>query len=269
MRWAFVFISWCLLQGTPTANDRLEPIKTCSLKRLSEPVLVSRPLCAESHCVDLGRSRAICKCLPQSDDQPSTLLYIQDDMVVQQWPAETYIGQTDDFHVLSGDLRADGHPLWIIANRELSSQGIGIHFWSLHVLDPVHPERPPISWSVSDFGPGSFARPQGRHRAGCDILVTDWIEGYDLRRGSGLYFVGTWFRLGLKDLENYPKRRSRLRRYLYSFESERAVSEDDAPQRYLGSPAQWLRPGKARPITSKIRLDEKAIGPRLKRIILK
>jgi len=193
----------------------------------------------------------------EGDDQPSTLSYVENDKSIRKWRAEANLGETDDFHVLTGDLRGDGRPLWIVANHEFSSQGIGVQFWSLHVLDPANPGNPPIFWSVSDFGPGSFARPRNPHRKGCDILVTDWVEGREPRRGGGLYFVGKWFRLGRKDIEGHATRRPRVRRYLYSFEAERAISQDDGDlQRYQGSPAQWLRPGKAIPLTAKILLPE-------------
>lgn len=260
MRWVFVFLSWCLLCTPTIARDRLEPIQACPLKRLSKPALASHTQCAESHCIDLGQDRSVCKCIPESEENPSHLILFEGDKEVQRWRAEAYFRRTDDFEVLSGDLRGDGKPLWIVANHEMSSQGILLRFWSLHALDPADPVRPPISWSVSDYGPGSFALPRSRQEKGCDILVTDWIEGSELEGGNGLYFVGTWFRLGANDIEPVPARQRRVRRYLYSFERERITSENNAnAQRYQGMPAQWLRPSKARLATG-LRFMEKGFG---------
>ncbi len=257
MRWVFVFLSWCLLCTPTIARDRLEPIQACPLKRLSKPPLASRTQCAESHCVDLGQGSSVCKCIPESEENPSHLILFEGDKEVQRWRAEAYFRRTDDFEVLSGDLRGDGKPLWIVANHEMSSQGILLRFWSLHVLDPVDPAEPPISWSVSDYGPGSFALPRNRWEKGCDILVTEWLEGQDAKGKNGLYFRGSWYRLGASSINPLTSRKERLRRYFYSFERERATSKDEGIEHLKGRPDFWLRPGNA------ISQDPRKVVPKL------
>ncbi|MCG7394018.1 hypothetical protein MHY87_13990 [Microvirga sp. ACRRW] len=247
MRWVFVVLSYCLTFVPAAARDRLEPIQACPLARLSKPVAASRPQCAKSHCVELGQDRSICKCLPDGEEQPSHLVLFHGDKEIQRWRADAYLQQMDDFEVLSGDLRGDGKPLWIVANHELSSQGILVRFWSLHVLDPAEPAKPPISWSVSDYGPGSFALPRSRQKKGCDILVTEWLEGEEAGGKNGLYFRGEWHRLGAKDLTPLPSRQNRIRRYLFSFVRERVTSEDGGIEHLKGRPDFWLRPEKAVP----------------------
>jgi hypothetical protein len=248
MRWVFVFLCWCLLGGPTFARDRLEPIQACPLKRFPNPVAISHAQCAESHCVDLGQGRSVCKCVPESEEEPAPFILLEGNKEVQRWRADANLQRTDDFEVLSGDLPGDGKPLWIVANHDLSSQGMLVRFWSLHVLDPAAPTEPPISWSVSDYGPGSFALPRNRQEKGCDILLTEWLEGQDAQGKSGLYFRGRWYRLGTSGIVPLPSRKERVRRYLYSFERERAktTSEDmDGPEHFKGNPALWLRPEKA------------------------
>jgi hypothetical protein len=224
MRWVFVFLSWCLLCGPTVARDRLEPIQACPLTRLPNPALASRTQCGKSHCVELGQGRSICKCVPDKED-PSHLILFESDKEIQRWRANAYLKRTDNFEVLSGDLRGNGKPLWIIANHELSSRDMLVRFWSLHALDPADPAKPLISWSVSDYGPGSFALPRSRQEKGCDILVTEWLEDQDSKGRSEINFWGSWYRLGSNDLTPLVSRKERLRRYLYSFERERTPLE--------------------------------------------
>lgn len=254
MRWVFVLLGWCLLGGMASAAERLEPIKACPLIRLIQPVPASHPQCAESHCVDLGQGRSICKCVPETNENPSYLIVFDGDKEIQRWRAEAYVRRTDDFEVLSGDLRGDGRSQWIIANHEMSSQGMLVRVWSLHVLDQSNLAKPPISWSVSDYGPGSFALPTGPQQKGCDLLITEWLEGETAQGKSGLYFLGSWYRLGSSDIVAIKDRLIRFRRYLYAFERERAqtTSEDTEELAHLkGRPGLWLRPERASPYDPK------------------
>lgn len=253
----FILVSWVLSVEPAHALDELEPIKTCPLVRAAKPAPAPSSLCADGHCVDLGRGKSICKCLGHTE--PARLLYVEDGNILLHWPAEAFLAETDDFHVLSGDIRGDGRSLWVVANRQLTSQGIGVHFWKVYVVSPDQPKRTPISWSASDYGPGSFAIPNDRLRRGCDILVTEWIEGHEPRRGKGLYFVGAWFRLGTDRLTPSTGRKQRLRRYVHSFERERSADlidyNDDLSPNFEGSPAKWLRPGKAQSYRPGIKLQ--------------
>ncbi len=247
MRWVLVFLSWCLSCTPAAARDRLEPIQACPLAPMPKPAAASHPQCAKGHCVDLGQGRSICKCLSEDEEQLSHLILFEGGKEVQRWRADAYLQQTDDFEVLSGDLRGDGKPFWIVANHELSSQGILVRFWSLHVLNPADPPaRLPISWSTADYGPGSFALPGSRQEKGCDILVTEWLGGEEAGK-SGLYFLGSWYRLDTNGITPLPSRRKRLRRYLYSFTRERVTSEEEGIAHLKGRPDFWLRPEKAVP----------------------
>lgn len=265
MRWTMAIMVWGLLAGSASAGERLEPIKACPLTPLPKPAPVSRAKCEESYCVDLGGGRSICKCLSELNQEGGRFILAEGEKTLQEWPAQAFLNETSDFEVLSGDLRGDEHNLLVVANRAMTSQGIGIHYWSLHVLDPAKPDQPPISWSASDYGHGSFALPRSRKEKGCDILVTDWLEGREPNGKDGLYFVGRWFRLGASDLERHPTRKSRLRRYLFSFERERGrdlvEDEKDVLRAFKGSPGKWLRPEKARPPEYGIKLKEKGFAP--------
>lgn len=251
MRWVFAFIGFCLLYSPALASERLEPIKACPLKRLSNPISAASTVCTVGHCIDLDHGRSICKCAPENGEGKASLHLINQGKSEQtwsagDWPSGSYLGRTDDFEVLSGDLRGNNKTEWIIANHEGSSQGVVVHFWRLYVLNPSDPSAPPISWLNSDYGPGSFALPSNTDAKGCDILMTYWREGHERGRNKGLYFVGSWFRLGFDKLELHPTRRKRLRRYLYSFALEQARDSGAFDtDKGISFPAKWLRPTKA------------------------
>lgn len=244
-RLAFVTVGWYLLAGPLSAFERLEPIIACPLARLPRPVPAPLAQCESGHCVDLGEGKSICKC--QADDYE--MIVFENEKAVQRWPIEFNNNYTQNFEVLSGALRGDRQELLIVVNHDTTSNGLGITYWSINVLDPTDLRRAPISWETSEHGLGSFAKAVNQRETGCDILITEWSPGSEPDGKVGLYFVGTWFRLSENSLTQFQTRRKRLRRYLSSFQRERnnyRAKEYDF-RRLQGSPAQWLRPSKAKP----------------------
>jgi len=170
------------------------------------------------HCVALRNRIRVCKVLSQED---ALFLIEKDGKTLGAWGANTYLGETEDFEVMHGDLDEDRKPELIIANRDTTSVGIGVSVWTIAIFpDTVfHSFQPPLTFSVKEYGTyGTFVTIGGR----LSILTTDWIWGEDPKgkRGEGLYLVGQWWRYQRGELTPSPKGII-ARRYLLSFERER------------------------------------------------
>jgi hypothetical protein len=143
-----------------------------------------------------------------------------------------------DQETLQADLDGDGEAERILARRTGSEPEIGFSVWSLSVLGPG---REGLSWTVHDYGEGSFVRRPGE--PGCLVLATEWVP--DLRRrGPDRYlFVGRWFRLVGGRLEPEPGQPVLARRNLPELEQERLAKAGGAGPcaASRGAPLQWLQ----------------------------
>jgi hypothetical protein len=184
------------------------------------------------HCVGLRNRIRICKVLSESD---GLFVVEKEGKSIRTWRAETYIGETDDFKVMRGDLDGDRKSELIVANRDTTSAGLAVSVWSITIFPDAdfRSVQSPLSFSVKEYGAhGTFVPGGGR----LNILTTDWVWGNDPkgRRGEGLYLVGQWWRYQRGELLPVPKR-ILARRYLFSFARERfATWESDC------IPYQWL-----------------------------
>ncbi len=188
----------------------------------------------QGHCVALRNRVRVCKVLSQED---ALFLIEKDDKTLGSWGADTYLGETDDFKVVQGDLDEDRKSELIIANRDSTSVGIGVSVWTIGIFpDTVFRSfQPPLTFSVKEYGTyGTFVTIGGR----LSILTTDWIWGEDPKgkRGEGLYLVGQWWRYRRGELTPLPKRLV-VRRYLLSFERERwdTIDSNRIPYQWLSS----------------------------------
>jgi len=170
------------------------------------------------HCVALRNRIRVCKVLSEED---ALFLIEKDGKTLGTWGANTYLGETDDFKVMYGDLEDDRKPELIIANRDSTSVGIGVSVWTIAIFpdSDFRSFQPPLTFSVKEYGTyGTIVATSGR----LNILTTDWVWGEDPKgkRGQGLYLVGQWWRYQRGELKPSP-RSAVARRYLLSFERER------------------------------------------------
>jgi hypothetical protein len=170
------------------------------------------------HCVCLRNRIRICKVL---SEEGALFVIEKDGKTLGAWGANTYLGETDDFKVMHGDLEDDRKPELIIANRDSTSVGIGVSVWTIAIFPDTdfRSFQPPLTFSVKEYGTyGTFVTIGER----LSILTTDWIWGEDPKekRGQGLYLVGQWWRYHRGELTPSPKAII-ARRYLLSFERER------------------------------------------------
>lgn len=139
---------------------------------------------------------------------------------VHEWPADySLTGTPESLRVMRGDLDGDGRAELIVSEWMDMSNGLGIRYFRLSIIDGAHPERAPLQVNVDDFQPGgSFVRPAGGGE--CRLLATAWRELRDPRRGEGMYFTGQWMRYRGGRLEHDVQRPVVVRRLLNSFDRD-------------------------------------------------
>ena len=189
----------------------------------------------KGHCVALRNHIRICKVLSESD---ALFLVEKEGKTLGTWRADTYLGETEDFHVMRGDLDGDRKPELIVANRDSTSAGMAVSVWSIAIFpDPdFRSFQPPLTFSLKEYGTrGTFVSSGGRQ----NILTTDWVWGKDpkRRRDEGLYLVGQWWRYQHHELSPLPKPIV-ARRYLLSFQRERFATweSERVPYQWLSDP---------------------------------
>lgn len=185
------------------------------------------------HCVASLNQVRICKMLSESDD---TFLVEKDGKRVGSWAGSSYLGETEDFEVLLGDLDGDKRSELIVANRDSSSAGMGVSYWTIAIFPDTEFRnyQPPLTFRVQEYGTfGTFVS-AGRT---INILTTRWESTTDPkgRRGEGLYLVGQWWRYKSGELLPMLNRGTIGRRYLLSFERERwnTIDSDRKPYSWL------------------------------------
>jgi hypothetical protein len=173
--------------------------------------------CARSRCIALPDGRRVCTC---TADSGGTIRVEQGGRTVHTWPADySLTGTPESLRVMRGDLDGDGRAELIVSEWMDMSNGLGIRYYRLSVVDGAHPERAPLQVNVDDFTPGgSFVRPAGGGE--CRLLATAWRELRDPRRGEGMYFTGQWMRYRGGRLEHDLQRPVVVRRLLNSFDRE-------------------------------------------------
>jgi hypothetical protein len=158
----------------------------------------------------------------------------------------TFLGETSDFEVLQGDLDADGQRELIVANRDYTSNGVGVNFWTISIFSAgdLGNFRLPLTFSVEEYGSSGTFVSNGRI---VRILATRWLWTTDPkgRRGDGLYLTGQWWRYSRGELIPSSNQAIVARRYLVSFAVERGRT-DNSP----GIPFKWLSGPKAESLPS-------------------
>src|ERR1044072_1236711 len=205
-----------------------------TLTKFGGPVAVTGEGYDKGHCIALPKNVRICKLLSEDKDP---FLDQRDGKSVGTWAGNTFLGETSDFEVLTGDLDNDRKPELIVANHDSTSNGIAVDFWTIFIFpDPeFHNFTAPLSFSVEEYGSfGTFVTSGGR----VNILTTTWVYNEDPkhRRGWGMYLVGQWWRYQSGELRPVFERPIIARRFLNSFAGERGETVN-----FDRIPFQWLR----------------------------
>ena len=195
----------------------------------------------KGHCVALTNRIRICKLL---SDNADVFLVEKDGKTFGTWPSTAFMGETEGFEVLHGDLDGDRQPEIIVANHDTTGVGMAVSAWTIAIFpnDDFRSFQLPLTFSVQDYGSaGTFVPVNGR----VNILTTNWVWSAEQKRGSGLYLVGEWWRYKSGELVPSLNRNTIARRYLFSFERERGETWESDRRPY-----QWLTNRSATAVTS-------------------
>ena len=189
------------------------------------------------HCVALHHGVRVCK---QLSDERDVFVVEENGKQVGVWPARTYLGETSDFEVLTADFEHDGSAEMIVANRDSTSNGMGIDYWTISIFSDTafKTGEEPLTFSVEEYGSfGTFVT--DKHQF-VRILTTRWVWTDDPKhkRDVGVYLVGQWWQYQSGELVPHTNRAALARRYLFSFANERGETSgsNQVPYRWFSHP---------------------------------
>lgn len=173
--------------------------------------------CVAEYCAHAAPDLAACKCYPAEGGPQYVVTIRRGGAVVYEGRRDTVNFTTKEIEVFRKDLDGDGHAEIIAADFSGMSNGMAVRYWTLAIVDGRTGATTDVP--LVEYGDGSIR--------GSTILVTSWEW-----IGSHLYFVARPYRYESGKLLPEKARGMWRRRYLFSFERERARG---------GSPKQWLR----------------------------
>jgi hypothetical protein len=137
--------------------------------------------------------------------------------------------ESSSFRLFKGDFVGVGGSQVLIAAMNTWGNGMGVEGWSLWVVDADSVSEP---LEVEDFGVMSFlTSTAGSSR--CKVFGSRWANGWEPKRGHGLYIVGQWYELLENHLFRSGSRPVLYRRYLFDLEAARGKALSAEPRRAL------------------------------------
>lgn len=192
--------------------------------------------CPSRSCVDLPGGGRVCAC--GGTEGMDSLRVERNGRVTHEWSAETdALSGPGGWEVLAAPIGARGEAILAIAQRTAISNGLGVSYWRLWLVDPGGTAGPAHVDLHEYASGGSWVRP--RRGGPCRLFATRWTTGGEPGRPTGLYLQGRWLAWRDGALHADPARPTVERRYLSGFERERTG-------RRAGSPFAWFRSPLAR-----------------------
>lgn len=185
--------------------------------------------CIESASVSLSKELKLEKC------RLNTTAWLNGRFILKQGSKEIWSfaypqsTMASDSQAFMADLDSNGSPELVIANHNGTSNGLGIHYWTVYILpEPLtHPPPQPLQFAVAEYGKqGTFVRDGNQF----ELWTTEWSGG----------IIGQQWRYHSGQL--IPTNHPILERwYSFNFERERAKTWGDPRIPYL-----WLATPKVR-----------------------
>lgn len=167
---------------------------------------------------------------------PQSIMIYRNNRFETGFSDEVMAGELDRFELIKVDLDNDGNRENILALWHSQSNGLGVHYWSLRVLDK---DWRPIWFApdVQDWGPSAIVKsPNGDV---CQIAITKWVEDKS-RRNGGRTLEAKFFKLENGEMRLSTDIAPRSRRLTNRFEAERLATFENPIGNYEGDPAKWL-----------------------------
>ena len=208
---------------------------------LASPKPAEKEGCWSSYCGEAPAFGRVCACQKSESSDEVELTLARGDRVLERFSAELWhepLG-AESLRLDEVDFDGDGRKELLIGLLTSRGQGMAVAEWSLWRFDGDALSHPV---TVHDYGIVGFPTcAQGGK--GALLLVTRWMDGWEPRRGDGLYLVGRWFE-ATSDAFQPAERPMVYRRFLSGLDNERARAlTGDLPQ-----PIRWYATPETRPV---------------------
>ncbi|HEY0036495.1 MAG TPA: hypothetical protein VGB66_07385 [Longimicrobium sp.] len=181
--------------------------------------------------MDLPGGGRVCAC--GGTDGLDSLRVEQPGQRTHSWGAETNaLGAAAGWEVVVAPIGVEGRTIVSIAQRTAISNGLGVSYWRLWLVEPGASAEP-VHIDLHEYASdGSWVQP--RRGGPCRLFATSWTTGSEPGLGAGLYLQGRWLVWREGSLREDASRPTVERRYLSSFERERFRGG-------RGAPFTWFR----------------------------
>jgi len=184
--------------------------------------------CRQERCAGLRSGGEVCHCLTDSSHTISVTGVGARPLRFAR-PLSTIF---DTLDVIDADLEGDGSHEIIVATLDGVSNGMAVPYWTVLALTPGRYDWIIDSAKVEEYSSlGSWVAVRGERS--CNLLQTQWVNGFEAQRGTGLYLQASWQTFDGWFVQRVD-RPVISRRYLYRFERERSdTTIRDAPWGWL------------------------------------
>ncbi len=229
-----LLLSTSILAATPNGWRNEKP---CA-RSLPPPQPTQISSCLQAYCSPLPMGSRICVCLKSEDTGQATVSIESKNLAKKEWDIELNVAHfgPSGLKLDAGDLDGDGKDEVLLAIMETESQGIGVQRWKVWAIDENNISEP---ISMEDYGTMGFLTCNTNRREAL-LLRSQWLEGWEPRRGDGLYMAAQWFELSSGELTPVRDWPGIYRRYLNSLAKVREnnfVQNKSKPVLWYSSPS--------------------------------
>jgi hypothetical protein len=172
----------------------------------------------KSYCIQISKSSRVCAGVKTPDAVVAQIFYERDGSIIQQWdaPLDTFLSESG-LRVDAINLTDAGEGTLIVGLMNSQSLGMAIQHWTIWAITGNTISKPV---RVDDYGIMSFLT-KSNQSGSWYLLSARWIDGWEPKRGDGLYAVGKWYALSEGEFAPVADRPQIQRRYLPSLERMR------------------------------------------------
>ena len=154
----------------------------------------------KSYCVQISKSSRVLCSQKTPDSVVAQIFYERDGSIIQQWdaPLDTFLSESG-LRVDAINMTDNGKGKLIVGLMNSQSMGIAIQHWTIWAITGNTVSKPV---KVDDYGIMSFLT-MSNQSGKWYLLSTRWIDGWEPKRGDGLYAVGKWYELSKGNLPQY------------------------------------------------------------------